>query len=93
MSLETEFRPLYLTLPSTNIVFLKFLLETYEGIAEIRTLSQNEQDAQIVILALKDTLPAVENLLNQEKESINWEFTTDLPNFDNDWLLKFAKEV
>ena len=79
------FRPIYLRLPTENVVFLKFLLETYEGIGELRTLDNDK--GLVVILALTDTKEIVEKMLASEKTSLKWEYTTDIPDLKNDWLM------
>ena len=48
-----ELRPIYLALPEANIVALKFITESYEGLAELRTLSAAK--GEVVLLALSDT--------------------------------------
>ncbi len=44
---------LFLKLPAENIVVLRFLLESYEGFGELRTL--NRDRGEVVILAAPDT--------------------------------------
>lgn len=86
---SSELYPIYLQLPAANIVLLKFLLESYEGIAELRTL--NSDQALVMLLALPDTVQAVEKLLDSEKHQLNWSIPVDPPNMDNDWLLSSIK--
>ncbi len=83
---KTEPTPIYLKIPPNNIVLLKFLLESYEGIAELRTLDNDQ--ALVAILALPDTVEAVQKMLDDEKESIKWVQLDKHPNLESDWLLK-----
>lgn len=80
-----ELYPIYLQLPPSNIVLLKFLLESYEGIAELRTL--NNDQALVMLLALPDTVHTVKTLLDSERHQLNWTIPLEPPNMENDWLL------
>ena len=55
------FSPLFLKLPPENIVQLKFLLESYEGLGVLRTL--NKRTGLVVVLALKDTRQDLESFI------------------------------
>ena len=90
MAINSEFQPIYIKLPPSKIVLLKFLLESYEGIAELRTLDKDQ--ALVVLLALKDTLNTVRNLLESEKEILCWEELQNPPNLEGDWLLHNTQE-
>lgn len=57
----SSFIPIFLKLPPKNIVFLKFILESYEGLGIVRTL--NRPSGEVVILALKDTQKTIFELL------------------------------
>lgn len=82
---DSLFFPIFIKLPASQIVYLKFLLESYEGIGELRTLDKDQ--ALVVILALKDTKDHVLKMLESEKEKLKWEIPKDPPNLEGDWLL------
>lgn len=82
---DALFSPIFIKLPASQIVYLKFLLESYEGIAELRTLDKDQ--AIVVILALKDTKEQVEKMLEYEKSKIRWEYLDKPPTLEGDWLL------
>ncbi len=80
--------PIFVKLPASQIVLLKCLVESYEGIAEIRTL--DAELAIVVILSLDDTKETVLKLLECEKESLGAEII-DKPKrlIQSDWLLSY----
>jgi len=79
------FYPIYLELPPENIVLIKFLLESYEGIGELRTIDNNK--AEVAILSLLDTKDHVLDLLEAEKESLRFKFIDKPEVLSGDWLL------
>jgi hypothetical protein len=83
--------PIFVRLPAENIVLLKCLLESYEGIAELRTMDASV--AVVVILALEDTRENVENLLLDEQSSLLAE-VIEKPRhlLQSDWLLSYLLE-
>lgn len=82
--MEDLFYPIYLELPPENIVNLKFLLESYEGIGELRTLDKDI--AQVVILSLQDSKQDVLNLLESEKDAIKARIIDKPASLSGDWL-------
>lgn len=83
--MQDIFYPIYLELPPENIVLIKFFLESYEGIGELRTIDNNK--AQVVILSLTDTKDHVLNLLEAEKESLKFKIIDRPEVLSGDWLL------
>ncbi len=81
-------KPLFFKLPAENIVQLKNILETYDGMAgELRTL--NAAKGEVVIFALEDT----EELILKITASIAEELRLrSIPppkeSLAGDWLLK-----
>ena len=67
----TKLSTLYLKIPKENIVFLKFLLESYEGIGLIRTLSSKKGD--VVIFCTKSTYDTTTQVINTVKEDLQIE--------------------
>ena len=78
--------PVFLRVPPEHIVFLKFILEGHEGIGIVRTL--NAERADIVILALTDTVQDLHDLLDSLKPKLQFEIITPDPaSLSDDWLL------
>jgi hypothetical protein len=53
--------PIFLRVPRTEIGYLKFIFESYEGIAVVRTLDRHE--AVLVVLAVPDFLADTDRVL------------------------------
>jgi len=84
--LEDELlRPIHLKLPPENIVVLKFIIESYEGIAEVRTLDAKR--GEIVLLALADTVLVVEDVLVELESELGVVRVDSGACMDGDWLL------
>lgn len=54
--------PIVLRLPRGEIAYVKFLVESYEGIGVVRTLDRYE--ARLVIMAVPDFLPEVRTIVD-----------------------------
>lgn len=82
--------PLFLKLPPENIVLLKCLVESYDGIAEIRTLDADV--AIVVLLAMKDTKDILSQIIETENKSLN-SAVIPMPEhlLQSDWL--FAEMI
>jgi len=85
MFAEEEIAARAFLIPPENIAGFKFLIESYEGLAVIRTLDPKE--GKIVALATDDTL----KLLDEVVESVKQDFQIiriKLPDkLAGDWLL------
>ena len=86
-AVNQQLQPIFLKLPPENIVRLKSLIESYEALAEMRTL--NPQTGEIVLLALGDTAATLQQLVASVAEELH---IREIPQPDvaetNDWLLK-----
>jgi hypothetical protein len=80
-------KPIFISIQPKDIVFLKNIIESYEGLGIVRTLDQKK--AVIVLLALVDTYADAQNLLASLKEEgdLNFEIIKEGYPLDNDWLL------
>ncbi len=89
-SVEQSLVPLYLKLPTEHIAALKFILESYEGLAIERTLDADR--GYVVVLALTETLAVVEELLQSLGDELELriipEPTEVLETFRGDWLFE-----
>lgn len=63
-----EIVPLLLELPATDIALVKFLFESYEGVAVIRTIDR--QRALIVVLVSRDFLDVARGILDGLRASV-----------------------
>ncbi|MCB0324823.1 MAG: DUF4911 domain-containing protein [Bdellovibrionales bacterium] len=87
-NLPDDIRPLFLKLPPEHIVLLKNLLESYEGLAEIRTLDR--ETGEIVLLALPDTEATLRSVLDSEQPSLAFRYIPTPSSVAADWLLSGA---
>lgn len=83
--MNSDLAPIFLKLPPQKIVYLKFILESYEGLGELRTLNSNS--GEVVILAIRETKENLDQLLNSLKQELS--LCQILPPYSmkGDWLL------
>jgi hypothetical protein len=84
--MKDNLHPIFIKLPADQIVLLKCLVESYEGIAELRTLDADL--AIVVLLAMEDTKESAYTLLYSEKDALQAEII-ERPDqiIMSDWLL------
>jgi hypothetical protein len=58
----TDVVPIFLRVPRAEIGYVKFIFESYEGIAVVRTLDRHE--AVLVVLAVPDFLADTQRVLD-----------------------------
>jgi hypothetical protein len=63
--------PIFLRVPRAEIGYLKFIFESYEGIAVVRTLDRHE--AVLVVLAVPDFLEDTDRVLAALADEIGCE--------------------
>ena len=85
MLTQSDVVPLFYRLPTENIVEFKFLLESYEGLAEVRTLDAERGD--VVALAVSDTAETVANIVQSFAERLEVREREAPENLEGDWLL------
>jgi hypothetical protein len=89
--INDELHPVFIKIPPDQIVLLKCLIESYEGIAEIRTLDKDI--AIVVILAMKDTVEIVFSILENEQSLLRSELIEEPVDVtEGDWLLSTLKD-
>src|SRR5262249_35902677 len=76
--------PIYLPLPPREIAYVKFLFESYEGVAVVRPLDRRA--ATLVVLVVPDFAPAVDAVVETLVAEGACEVTGPPPDFDGDWL-------
>lgn len=82
----SELRPIFLRLPPAHIVNLRGVIESYEGIAEIRTLDR--EVGEVVLLALEDTASLVREILREIGPDLQLREIPRPPSTAFDWLMR-----
>ncbi|MCS6925967.1 MAG: DUF4911 domain-containing protein [Candidatus Binatia bacterium] len=80
---------LYLRVRREDIALLKFVLESYEGIAIVRTIDRKK--ATVVVLAMPDFLHHVRAVLASLREHMDW-YEIPAPAVQDDWLMQQMKQ-
>lgn len=80
----TDVVPILLRLPRTEIAYVKFVFESYEGIAIVRTLDRYE--ARLVVLAVPDFLEATRAVVAALVTDAGCEEIAFTPTGGEDWL-------
>ena len=76
--------PIYLHLPPREIAYVKFLFESYEGVAVVRTLDRRA--ALLVVLAAPDFVAQVHAVVETLVAEGACEVTGPPADFDGNWL-------
>lgn len=77
---------IFLRLAPTDIAFLKFVIESYEGVAVVRTLDRRA--AVIVVLVSADFRHVMRAILHDLRGRIAFEEIEAPPETADDWLLR-----
>jgi len=77
--------PLFLRVQPADIALIKFVFESYEGVAVVRTLDRH--DAIIVVLVSQDFLHVAREIVKSLHEQVSFEEIPPPPNAGEDWLL------
>ncbi len=65
---------IYLRVPPAEIAYVKFIFESYEGIAVVRTIDRAR--AVIVLIVVADFLPVARQILESLRAEVAWEEIT-----------------
>ena len=76
--------PIYLSLPPREIAYVKFVFESYEGVAVVRTLDRRA--ARLVVLAAPDFEAQARAVVDDMVAEGLCEETGPPAGFDGDWL-------
>ena len=74
-----------ITTAPENIAYIKFVLESYEGLGIVRTLEQDQ--AKIAILGTASTAPVLRELLAGMQTEVEFEILDADATYDEDFLL------
>ncbi len=80
--------PLFIEVAPRDIALLKFLFESYEGVAVVRTLDRHE--AVIVALVSADFLEVARGMLDSLRDSIDFREIPRPESAAGDWLLSYV---
>jgi hypothetical protein len=80
--------PIFLRVAREDIVYIKFLVESYEGIGIVRTLDRHA--AIIVVLAPPDAAATARALIGEIGATIPCREIPWPPEASDDWLLRAA---
>jgi hypothetical protein len=83
---STTMVPIYLRIPPPDIALLKFVFESYEGVAIVRTLDRHE--AVLVVLAVPDFLDDAEKILADLARQVPFERIAAPAGDPDDWLMR-----
>ncbi len=81
---------IFLRMAPVDIAFIKFLFETYEEVAIVRTLDRRA--AILVVLVCNDFLDVARGILKSARDVIHFEEIPQPPDAGEDWLMKLMQE-
>jgi len=76
--------PICLRVPRREIAYVKFIFESYEGVATVRTLDRHR--ATLVVLTTTDLEPTARAVVASLAAEGVCEESAPPPTFDGDWL-------
>jgi hypothetical protein len=82
--------PIFLRLDPIDIALVKFVFESYEGVAVVRTLDRRR--AIIVALASSDFVGVAFEILTALQQMVKLEEVPAPPEAGGDWLLEILAE-
>lgn len=85
-----EIELIFLRLPPREIAMAKFLFESYEGVAVVRTLDRRA--AIVVVLAAADFAGTARDIVAWLREHIDCEEVAAPPDAGDDWLLAAVRD-
>jgi hypothetical protein len=80
----TDVVPIFLRLPRAEIAYVKFVFESYEGVAVVRTLDRRA--ATLVVLAVPDFEAQARAVVRALRDEAACEETGPPPGWDGDVL-------
>jgi len=81
-----ELEPIFLRLAPSDIALVKFVFESYEGVAVVRTVDRHA--AEIVALVSRDFLAVARAILADLSERIPLAEIPRPPEAGDDWLMR-----
>ena len=90
MRISQEIDIVFLKLPARNIAYLKSILESYEGIGELRTL--NAERGEIAVMATVNTSQTVRELVKELADELEMREIPEPVCTKGDWLFSACKK-
>lgn len=87
--MASDLELIFLRLARSDIALVKFLFESYEGVAVVRTL--DKRAAVIVVMAARDFSSIAREILASLRETIAIEEVAPPEGLSEDWLLNFVR--
>ena len=81
--------PIFLHVDPADIALIKFVFESYEGVAVVRTLDRH--DAIIVALVSVDFLDVARAIVASLHEQVSFEEVPEPQDSGDDWLLAMLR--
>jgi hypothetical protein len=78
-------QPIFLRVTPADIALIKFIFESYEGVAVVRTLDRH--DAIIVVLVSEDFLDVARQIIVSLREQVSFDEIPPPNGAGEDWLL------
>ena len=85
-----KLRSIFLNIRTEDIAYLKFILESYEGVGIVRTVDQSK--AIVVVLVAEDFLPTAHSILASVRREIPLLEVPRPRDVGDDWLFKEMSE-
>ena len=86
-----ELETIFLRLAPLDIALVKFLFESYEGVAVVRTIDRHA--AVIVLLVSRDFVEVARGVLASLHSTIAFEEVPPPPDAGEDWLVRLMRDV
>ncbi len=80
--------PIFIEIAPRDIALLKFLFESYEGVAVVRTLDKRR--ALLVALVSRDFEHVARGMLDSLRDSLTFREVPAPPFAVDDWLMRFV---
>lgn len=85
-----DVRTIFLKIPTPDIAYLKFLIESYEGVGIVRTVDQRQ--AIVVLLIAEDHMDTVRSILASVRQESPIVEVPRPRGVGDDWLFKEITE-
>ena len=87
--MTSDLELIFLRVARPDVALIKFLFESYEGVAVVRTLDRHA--AVIVVMVSRDFIDVARGILDSIRQSVTVEEIPPPESLDEDWLLSFVR--
>ena len=81
-----DLREIFLEILPEDIAYLKFIIESYEGVGIVRTVDQKR--AVVDLLVVEDFMPTALSILAALQQEVSLTEIPRPPDIGEDWLLR-----